>query len=93
MTLQENIACTCHRRGVVHCLCTFKAQMTYSGCLTTYENNHEESLSNNVAVLKVCNFIKKSPTQVFSCEYFELFKFSFLYRALLVASPVSSCYE
>ena len=32
-----------------------------------------ESLFNKVAGLKACNFIKKTPTQVFSCEIFENF--------------------
>ena len=34
----------------------------------------EESLSKKVAVLRACNLIKKIPTQVFSCEFCELFK-------------------
>ena len=41
-----------------------------------------ESLFNNVAGLKVCIFIKKeTPTQLFSCEYCEILKSTFSYRA------------
>ena len=32
------------------------------------------SLFNKVTYLKACNFIKKTPTQVFSCEIREIFK-------------------
>ena len=36
---------------------------------------------NFLVVLKACNFIEKeTPTQVFSCEYCEIFKNTFLYR-------------
>ena len=41
-----------------------------------------EFLFNKVAGLKACVFIEKeTPTQVFSCEYWEIFKNSFSYRA------------
>ena len=33
-----------------------------------------KSLFNKVAGLKACNFIKETPTQVFSCEIWEIFK-------------------
>ena len=33
-----------------------------------------ESLFNKAAGLQVCNFIKKRLTQVFSCDYSEIFK-------------------
>ena len=43
-----------------------------------------ESLFNKVAGLKSCIFIKKeTPTQLFSCEYCEIFKNSFFYRTLV----------
>ena len=47
-----------------------------------------ESLINNAAGLHSCNFIKETPTQVFSCEYCEIFKNSFYYRAPLVTASV-----
>ena len=41
---------------------------------------------NKVVALKTCNFVKEeTPTQVFSCEYREIFKNSFLYGTSLVA--------
>ena len=41
---------------------------------------------NNVADMTACNFIKtETPTQVFSCEYCEIFKNSFFYRTPSVA--------
>ena len=57
------------------------------------------SLFNKVADLKACNFIKKTPTQVFSCEFSkflrtlftEVFKNSF-YRTPPVASPSPANY-
>ena len=39
-----------------------------------------ESLFNKVAGLKVCNFIKKETTPVFSCEYGGIFKNTLFYR-------------
>ena len=41
-----------------------------------------ESLFNKVAGLKACSFIKKTPTQVFSCEYCEIFKKPFFIEHL-----------
>ena len=35
---------------------------------------------------KGCNFIKKRPQHMFSCEYCEIFKNSFFYRASPVAA-------
>ena len=36
-----------------------------------------DSLLIKLLGLQVCNFIKESPTQVFSCEYFQIFKNTF----------------
>ena len=48
-----------------------------------------ESLFNEVALLKACNFVKKeTPTQVFSGEYCKIFKKSFFYRASPLAASV-----
>ena len=53
-----------------------------------------ESLLNKVAGLQACNFTKKeTPTQVFFCEYCEVFKNThseeqFFYRALPLAASV-----
>ena len=38
-----------------------------------------ESIFDGVAGLKVCNFIKKTLTQVFSCVYCEIFRNSFFW--------------
>ena len=38
------------------------------------------SLIDDVAGLQPCNFIKGTSTQVFSCEYCEIFKNSFFHR-------------
>ena len=40
-----------------------------------------ESLIKNVAGLQPCNFIKETPTYMFSCEYCKVSRNSFLYRA------------
>ena len=41
--------------------------------------------------LQACNFIKKETlAQVFSCEFFEISKSTFLYRTPLVAASVIS---
>ena len=49
-----------------------------------------ESLFNKAGTRKACIFIKKGiPTQVFSCEYCEIFKNSFLYKTPPVAGFVS----
>ena len=42
----------------------------------------------NAAGLQPCNFIKETQTQVFSCEYCEIFKNSFFYRAPPVTASV-----
>ena len=47
-----------------------------------------ESVINNAAVFHSCNFIKDTPTQVFSCEYCEIFKNSFFNRAPLLTASV-----
>ena len=44
-----------------------------------------ESLFNKVAGLNACNFIKKAPTQVFSCEYYEIFKNTYFEEHLEMA--------
>ena len=42
-------------------------------------------------IIKLCNFIKKETlTQVFSCEFCEISKNTFLHRTPLVAASVSS---
>ena len=40
-----------------------------------------ESLINNVSGLQPCNFIKETPTQLFSYKYCKISRNSFLYRA------------
>ena len=45
-----------------------------------------ESFLKNVAGLKACNFIKKTLTRSFSCEYCEIFKNSFSHRTSQVAA-------
>ena len=42
-----------------------------------------ESRFYKVAGLKAYNFIKETPTQMFSCKYCEMVKISFLYRTPL----------
>ena len=41
---------------------------------------------NKVAGLRPATLPKKIPTQVFSCEYYEIFKNSFFYRTPLWAA-------
>ena len=41
-----------------------------------------ESLFIKVTVLRACNFIKETPTQVFSCEFCQLFKNIYLIEDL-----------
>ena len=44
-------------------------------------------LFNNIGGLQPCSFfLKKTPTQIFSCEYCEIFKGSFFYRTPLVTT-------
>ena len=56
-----------------------------------------ESLFNRVAGLKVCNFIKRdsdTATQVFSCEYCEIFKSTYSEENLRTTAsgiPASYC--
>ena len=45
----------------------------------------QENTSENTAVGGLKLYYNETPTQFFSCEYFEIFKNSF-YRALLVAA-------
>ena len=48
-----------------------------------------KSFFNKVADLKVCSFInREAPTQVFTCEYREIFKNSLFYGTSLVAASV-----
>ena len=53
-----------------------------------------ESLLNKAAGLQACNFTKETPTQVFSCEIYEIFKNTYFEEYLrMTASVVSfSCY-
>ena len=46
---------------------------------------------NEVAALKACNFTKRIPTQVFSCEYCKIFKNIYFEKYLRTAT--SSCAE
>ena len=46
-----------------------------------------ESLFNKVAGLKACNYIKETPTQVFSCEYYKIFKNTYFEKHLRAAAP------
>ena len=43
--------------------------------------------------LQACNFIKKSPTQVLSYQYCEIFKNTFFYRTPPVAASAEACLE
>ena len=57
-------------------------------CSQGYSRNiHREMLV--LESLKECNFIKKeTPTQMFSCEHWEIFKYNFIYRTRpVVAFP------
>ena len=47
-----------------------------------------ESLINNVANLQACNFIRETPTHVFSCEYCKIFKNNFSFRTPLVTASL-----
>ena len=49
-----------------------------------------ESLINNAAGLQPCNFIKETPAQLFFCEYCEIFKNSFFYRAPYVLWAITT---
>ena len=66
----------------------FKIGVLKYFAIFTGKSSDLESLFSEVAGLKACNFIKDTPTQVFSCEYFKIFKNIFFDRALLVAVPV-----
>ena len=44
-----------------------------------------ENLLNKVTDPQTCNFIKESPTQVFSCDYCQIFQKSFFHRTPQVA--------
>ena len=45
-------------------------------------------LSNKVAGLEACNFIREIPTQVFSCKYWEIFKSTYFEKHLQMAASV-----
>ena len=45
-----------------------------------------ESLFNKVASLQICNFNKKTPKQLLSCEYCEILSTAFSYNTLVAAS-------
>ena len=49
-----------------------------------------EFLFNKVAGLQGCKFIKKTPTQVFSREYCEIFKNTYFEEHLRTAASVYS---
>ena len=50
-----------------------------------YDKNSRQTLANHR--LEACNFIKKETlAQVFSCEFCEIYKNNFYYRAPLVAA-------
>ena len=50
-----------------------------------YDRNSRQTLENHRP--KACNFIKKETlTQVFSCEFCEIYKNTFYYRTPLVAA-------
>ena len=62
--------------------CNFLKKILQHRCLPVLE-----SLSKKVAGLEARKSIKKeTPSQVFSCEYCEIFKNSFFYRTSLVAA-------
>ena len=44
---------------------------------------------NKIAGLRPATLLKKTPTQVFSCEFCEFFKNNFFYGALPVAASVT----
>ena len=45
-------------------------------------------LSNKVAGLEACSFIRETPTQVFSCKYWEIFKNTYFEEHLQMAVSV-----
>ena len=49
-----------------------------------------ESLFNEFAVLQVCNFIKRTQTQLFSCQCFKIFKNTYLEEHLQTTASVIS---
>ena len=50
-----------------------------------YHKNSRQNLANHRP--EACNFIKKETlTQVFSCEFYEIYKNTFYYRTPLVAA-------
>ena len=67
-------------------------EVFYKKCVLKYFENSQENTCARVSFLimlqtKTCNFIKKkSLAQMFSCEFFEIFKNTFLYRTPLAAA-------
>ena len=67
------------------------------GDLKKFRNIHRkapllESFLKKVGGLQICNFIQKeTATQVFSCEYYEIFKNTLFYRTPPMAA--SGAYE
>ena len=61
------------------------------GDLKKFRNIHRkapllDSFLKKVGGLQICNFIQKeTPTQVFSCEYYEIFKNTLFYRTPPIA--------
>ena len=52
-----------------------------------------ESVSNKVTDLKTFNYIKRDPEQVLPCEFYEIFKKIFFYRAPLVVACEQLAFE
>ena len=57
-----------------------KLSRSYLECLNPAFSHTETATG--VVLRKACNFIKKSPTQVLSCEYIEIFKSTYLKKQL-----------
>ena len=79
--MQENVQMSLSEAAV--CRCSSKQVfLKISQC--SQKISVFESLFNKAGTLKTCVFIKKEiPTQVFSCEYCEIFKNSFLMEHFL----------
>ena len=52
-----------------------------------------ESLFNKVAGFQACNFIKKTTTRMFPCEYCKNFKYSLFYRTPLMAASLTDYFR
>ena len=79
--MQENVQVNLSEAAVCRCSSkqVFLKISQYSQKISVFE-----PLFNKAGTLKTCVFIKKEiPTQVFSCEYCEIFKNSFLMEQFL----------